>query len=157
MLSLYELIIRSPTKDKRRFASGTAVQVLFFFCRLLFQALSFCFHLSLTHSLALFSLSLPLVPARYPWPGNKNNLSCGELGDKDRRSWRVLGVPVAKRRSTVLLRGVCYQGGSILLGSGCPVYLQLMLPVGLRSDAWGWLVCNGRWAPKETGTRDPWN
>ncbi len=94
------------------------------------------------------SLSLLLVPALYPWPGNKNNLSCGDLGDKDRRSWRVLGEPVAKRRSTMLLRGVCYHGGSTLLG-GCPVYLQLLLPVGVRSNAWGWLVCNGRCAPKE--------
>lgn len=74
------------------------------------------------------SLSLLLVPALYPWPGNKNNLSCGDLGDKDRRSWRVLGEPVAKRRSTVLLRGVCYQGGSILLGRRLPCLFTVNAP-----------------------------
>lgn len=94
-----------------------------------FPALSFCFHLSLTHSLPSLSLSLPLVPALYPWPGNKNNLSCGELGDKDRKSWRVLGEPVAKRRSTVLLRGVCYQGGSILLGRRLPCLFTVDAPL----------------------------
>lgn len=120
MLSLYELIIRSPTKDKRGFASRTTV--LGFFCRLFLSFVSLFSSLPNTLPFSL-SLSLPLVPALYPWHGNKNNLSCGELWDKDRRSWRVLGEPVAKRRSTVLLRGVCYQGGSILFGEKAALFI----------------------------------